>query len=82
MDQRFKEIIAAADLIIGSWERIRPPTCQDAVELNWKLRKLHIARELIADIASDQIRSHPNLNGRLEMAGHASSRTLYRRRVE
>jgi hypothetical protein len=79
MDQRFKEIIAAADLIIGDWERVRPPTCLDAVELNWKLRKLHIARELLADIASEQIRSHPHTR---EFAGHGGGRALYRRRVE
>lgn len=82
MDQRFKEIIAAADLIIGDWERVRPPTCLDAVELNWKLRKLHIARELLADIASEQIRSHPNTSQRSELAGQGAGRTLYRRRVE
>jgi len=82
MDQRFKEIIAAADLIIVDWERVRPPTCLDAVEMNWKLRKLHIARDLLADIASDQIHSHPNTSHRPEFASHAAGRMPYRRRVE
>lgn len=78
MDHRFKEIIAATDLLIAEWERARPPTCQDAVELNWKLRKLQIARGLLVDVAATEPVSHSRTNY------GATTRALrpYRARVE
>lgn len=52
MEQRLREITAAVDLILDELERIRPATCQDAVDLNWRIRKLAIARGLMADSLS------------------------------
>lgn len=77
MDQRFKEIVAATDIIIADWERVRPPTCHDAVELNWRLRRLQIAREVLADLGST---ARGGAGG--QRARPAHSFALYRARVE
>jgi len=78
MDQRFKEIVAATDMIIADWERVRPPTCHDAVELSWRLRKLQIARELLAAVAD--VTAAPSFPRSISRPAHSFA--LYRGRVE
>ena len=51
MGKRIKEILAALDLVIMDLERLRPATCQAAVEQNWNLRKLQVARRLVVEAA-------------------------------
>ena len=71
MDERLKEIIAAVDLILGDLDRVKPATCQDAVEMNWRLRKLSLARGLLQDTYDS-----PQMTPRVRMVRMAPRRAL------